>query len=301
MSKPFQPLLASRDPIIYGDLDYSNLWQSPKLDGIRAIIVNGVVLSRNMKPIPSRQVQALFGGRPELEGYDGELIEGLANDDPYSRTYSAVMAADGEGDVSFYGFDHISHPLDEYHERYNRIDANQRGIVKVRQLPVLGEENVHEINGMFLEDGFEGSMLRAFRGPTSFYKYGRSTLKAQTLLKLKELEDFEARVVGFEEEMHNGNEATQDAFGRTKRSTHAENKTGKGTLGKLIMEPLDGGPTFKVGIFKGATRDLKQSWWYGRNDLIGLYAKLQKMRYGEKDRPRHPRWIGWRDPIDMSS
>jgi DNA ligase 1 len=48
---------------------------SPKLDGIRCLIINGVVCGRSLKPIPNRFVQQLFG-RPELNGLDGELIVG---------------------------------------------------------------------------------------------------------------------------------------------------------------------------------------------------------------------------------
>lgn len=46
------------------------LLASHKLDGIRALVLGGVVVSRNLKPIPNRHVQALFGRR-EYEGLDG--------------------------------------------------------------------------------------------------------------------------------------------------------------------------------------------------------------------------------------
>ena len=70
----FKPLLAS--PVEWKHLDYSNLWVSPKLDGIRAIIRDGVVMSRSLKPIPNKHVQRILGNSPGIEGYDGELIVG---------------------------------------------------------------------------------------------------------------------------------------------------------------------------------------------------------------------------------
>lgn len=86
--------------------DQSTRWvASPKLDGIRAIVLGGVVMSRNLIPIPNRYVQQRFAG---LEWFDGELIFG----DPtsptvYRDTYSAVMSEEGKPDVRFFVFDHV--------------------------------------------------------------------------------------------------------------------------------------------------------------------------------------------------
>ena len=55
------------------------LLASPKLDEVRALIINGVVMSRSFKPIPNAHVQELFG-RPEYNGLDGELIVGSPTD-----------------------------------------------------------------------------------------------------------------------------------------------------------------------------------------------------------------------------
>jgi hypothetical protein len=61
--------------------------------------------------------------------------------------------------------------------------------------------------------------------------------------------------------------------------------------------------TFTVGIFKGLKDpDLKKLWDEREMpgcELVGRWAKLQKLAIGEKDLPRHPRWIGWRHAIDM--
>lgn len=46
---------------------------SPKIDGIRARVVGGVVLSRSGAPLPSRAVQGAFG---HLEGLEGEIVQG---------------------------------------------------------------------------------------------------------------------------------------------------------------------------------------------------------------------------------
>ena len=48
------------------------------------------------------------------------------------------------------------------------------------------------------------------RDPSSLYKQGRHTLKSQALMKLKKFYDDEAKVIGFEEKMHNNNEQEKD-------------------------------------------------------------------------------------------
>ena len=67
--------------------------------------------------------------------------------------------------------------------------------------------------------------------PDGPYKCGRSTVREGYLLKLKRFADGEAVILGCCEQMHNANAAQQDAFGRTKRSSHKDNKIGKATLG----------------------------------------------------------------------
>lgn len=298
MSKPFKPLLA--EPVVFDHLDYGNTWLSPKLDGIRAIVINGVVVSRNLKVIRNHRVQALFGNRPELEGIDGELIVGDPKaKDCYQVTNSGVMSADGEPDVYFYVFDHITEPTLPYHLRHRKLLAlaSDAHVRIVQQHGLTDHQSLLDLEQFYLNQGYEGVMLREFDGPRSFYKYGRSTAKECTLLKLKRFTDAEAPVIGYEEEMQNNNEATTNALGHTERSSHAENKVGKGRLGALICEHPDTSVEFKVGTgFDQATRI---SLWADRESLIGRTVKYKSFQIGVKDAPRFPVYLGFRDPIDM--
>lgn len=295
MTKPFAPLLAK--PVEFKHLDYSNLWLSAKLDGIRCIIINGVAMSRKLIPIPNKHVQQIIGNRPELEGYDGELICGPANaPDVYTRTYSATMAVEGVSDVGFHVFDHITNPLDEYHQRYNQVRGH-RWVTKMEQHPVQSEQDVLELERYYLEMGYEGVMLRAFRGPNSFYKYGRSTPKECTLLKLKRFTDAEATIIGFQEQMRNDNEAVKDELGHTKRSSHAENKVGKGTLGALVCCDIESRAEFNIGT--GFDDETKQDLWDRQAELMGHIVKYKSFKLGVKDAPRFPVYLGLRSPIDM--
>lgn len=97
------------------------LLASHKLDGIRALVRDGVVVSRNLKPIPNRHVQALFGRR-EYEGLDGELLVGDPTDPrAFLGTTSAVMSREGEPDVYFHVFDDCTTPAAPFRERYAHL------------------------------------------------------------------------------------------------------------------------------------------------------------------------------------
>jgi DNA ligase-1 len=96
-------------PMLAGKTDGKNLTfpvlASPKLDGVRAIIINGRVMSRSLKEIPNTHVQKLFG-KKQYEGLDGELIVGAPTaPNVYRRTMSGVMSADEEPGVGFFVFD----------------------------------------------------------------------------------------------------------------------------------------------------------------------------------------------------
>lgn len=300
MSKPFKPLLA--DPVDFDKLDYSNVWLSPKLDGIRCIIINGVPRSRKLLTFPNKRLNLDFGNRPEIEGYDGEFVQGEPFDDPYSRTYSATTKVDKEDQLTFYAFDHILHPTEEYFRRLDRIRTDLMNVVKVQQHPVTCLQDILDLEAKYLEMGYEGVMLRTFQGPDSYYKYGRSTANERILLKLKRYTDFEARIVGIEEGQHNGNEATKDALGHTKRSSAAGGKVGKRTLGKMNCVTLDDEPIdFNCGIFKGFDAKWREKVWKNPEMVVGQIGKFQKFGPGEKDRPRHPKFLGLRAAFDMSA
>ena len=288
----FKPLLAKE--VDWDLLTYDHLWLSPKLDGIRTIVRDGVLMSRNLKPIPNKHVQKLFG---HLEHYDGELIVG----DPTSKTvyhdtYSGVMSEDGEPDVTFFAFDHIEEPDADYETRYEKLEE-AHNVVVVCQHMVITRDDIHRLEERYLEEGFEGVMLRKARGPNSKYKFGRATPKSCTLLKVKRFTDAEAIIVGFEELMKNGNEATTDALGHTVRSSHQENLIPMGTLGALVCRTPEG-VEFKIGT--GFDQKTRQHLWNNRFDLDSHLVKYKSFKIGEKDAPRFPVYLGLRSQIDVS-
>ena len=294
----FKPLLSANVFDIGLDaVDYGNTWLSPKLDGFRAIVRNGVVMSRSLKPLANEYTQHLFG-RPEYEHLDGEIIVGQPTDEQVLHTTSsAIRSKKGEPDVTFHVFDHVEAPNDDYCRRYVRLSeyAHLPRISVVRQHGLMGKESLLELEAYYLEKGYEGVMLRAFQGPQSWYKFGRSTALQGTLMKMKRFTDTEAKIVGYYEEMKNLNEATTDALGRTVRSSHAENKEKKGRLGGLILN--EGGVEFRVGT--GFSAKMREDLWAMRESLPGQYVKYKFFDYGIKDKPKLNVFISLRDAIDM--
>jgi DNA ligase-1 len=266
---------------------------SPKLDGVRAYVKDGVVLSRSNKPLPNRHVQQLFKG---FEGFDGELIVGPPNaPDVYRTTVSGVMSHDGEPNVNFHVFD-LATSADSYHTRYKALlEMHTSGMdfELLKQYRINSEAELIEYEQYVLSQGYEGVILR---DPYAAYKQGRGSMTDQCLMKLKRFSDAEATVIGFEERMHNANEATVDERGYTKRSSHQGNKVPMGTLGALLVRNADG-VEFAVGTgFDDAQR---QEVWDNRDKYLGRVVKYKYFEIGVKDKPRHPVFLGWRDLIDM--
>ena len=286
--KPFKPMLAS--PFDEALLKFPVL-ASPKLDGVRAIVRDGVVLSRALKPIPNKWVQQRFS---HLEHFDGELIVGASNHpDVLRTTTSGVMRVDGDPEVSFHVFDHVENHARLYTVRYDLLEEDTE--INVFVVPQHALMNTFELNAFeheVLAEGYEGVMLRH---PDAPYKFGRSTAREGYLLKVKRFHDDEFEIVGFEEEMFNANEATTSELGRTKRSSHKANKIPKGRLGALVLKYGD--TTFNCGTgFNDAERE---NIWAERERYLGQFAKIKYFAHGIKDVPKLPSFLGIRDVRDM--
>jgi len=286
--KPFQVMLA-KDAVL--DKLRFPLCISAKLDGVRAYVRDGIVYSRKNLPIPNRHVQNLFG---HLEHFDGELIVGSPTaHDVMRQTMSGVMSRDKIPDVTLYAFDYIETLSVKYICRANKLLSfwPQRKVIFHTQYLVRNLPEVLEYEQLFLDMGYEGLILRDLDAP---YKMGRSTVNEGYLLKLKRFIDAEFEVIGFEERQHNGNEATINELGQTKRSSHQSGKIGRGDLGALVLQ--GDGFTFNCGT--GFTDTERAHIWQRQDQYLGKLAKVKYFAIGMKDAPRHPVFLGWRDSRD---
>lgn len=269
---------------------------SPKYDGIRCLIIDGVACGRSLKPIPNKYIQQLFG-RTEFNGLDGELVVGNPTArDVFQTTSSGVMSIEGEPDVRFHVFDDFI----ETGGFSRRLKTARRRIRKQEFMQEVHHHDVRMIRDMFklesdyISMGYEGVMLRDPDGP---YKHGRSTVKEGWLLKVKRFEDGEAKITGFKELMHNANEAKRNELGQLERSSHKAGKVGLNMLGALIVTDLKTGVEFDIGT--GFTDAQRKTIWDERSSLTGKVVKYKSQPSGVKDKPRFPVFLGFRHNIDM--
>lgn len=268
---------------------------TPKLDGIRVLKVDGKAVTRKFKPIPNTHIRELLE-KHLPDGIDGELMtSGTFND-----IQSKVMSFDGQPEFTFYAFDYVSTELTEpYRVRVQKLfDIIQKQNTPFRVVVLYPElvENENELlkyEAKCLQKGFEGVMIR---NPLGKYKCGRSTPKEQILMKLKRFLDAEARVVGFEEKMHNDNKQERDQFGLSKRSSKKDGLQPADTLGSLIVEDVKTG--VKFGIGSGFDDTLKKEIWTQQNKYINKLVKYKYQSVGAKDAPRFPVFLGFRSELD---
>jgi DNA ligase-1 len=127
------------------------------------------------------------------------------------------------------------------------------------------------------------------------YKFGRSTMNEQGMVKLKRFEDDEALVVGLVELMHNDNPLGVNELGYAHRTSHQANKVPTGRLGALQVQWQ--GKVFNIGT--GFDDALRHEIWNSPDKFLGRAVKFKYLSVGMKHLPRHPVFLGWRNKEDL--
>jgi len=292
-----------------GEMEYP-IACSAKLDGIRAIIHNDGVLSATKKRLGNDYVQQKLND-VKLLGLDGELVVGLPyrdltnpDDDVFNRTSGAIRRKTGEPDFKFYVFDQFQDKDLSYNDRWITYQDTLRSLIDnpfVVLLPQIICTTVEEAlayEDTLLTQGYEGMMARTL---TATYKEGRVTINEGYIYKRKPLEQDEAKIIGLFEQMENQNEKTVDALGRSVRSSHKDNKKGKGTLGGYILQSERWEKPFRCGTIIGGTVDYRQKIWDNPKLALEQYVTYLYQGYGSIDAPRQPRCKAeFRMPEDMT-
>jgi DNA ligase-1 len=301
-------------PLLAVNFDESLLkypvYATPKIDGIRCLKIKDTLVSRSMKPLKNKFLVERFTSLIP-NGSDGELVlENSTFQETTSFVNSHNPSNKEEKVVVFYWFDYVKESLEKgYLDRmvdletdYNLIKGvllEQECVLKV--IPLLpkminNKEELLLFESDCLDKGFEGVMLREGGG---LYKCGRSTLKQQVLLKVKRFQDTEAKIVGFEELLHNENEKQTNELNLSFRSSKKEGKRSGNTLGSFIVEMdfNDKQIQFKIGT--GFSQEERLNFWNTRDTLLNKLVKFKYFEIGVKNSPRHPVFLGIRDPDDM--
>jgi len=288
--KPMLAVKASIDHIAPGDLI------SPKLDGIRGINVEGKILTRSLKPIPNKHIQAEWS-RSDFAGIDGEFILGDPTaPDAYRATNSALMRHEGTPEATLYAFDDFTRPDLPYSERYSiladRVQRLQSQGAQIVLLDQLSADDPAAIEESVLAEGYEGIIAR---DPSQPYKFGRSTLRERKLLKIKRFREAEAVVTGFQELLTNGNDPLINELGYQARSSAQNGMVPADTLGALLVRDLASGVDFAIGT--GFTQDDRARIWHNRERLVGATVTYAHFPVGVKDKPRFPSYKGFRGDL----
>jgi len=277
-------------------------YASDKEDGIRCLLMESVITagrriaySRSLKPIANAHIRATLEQSTLPLGIDGELIVG----DNFQQTASGVMSVGGEPDFKYRVFDWFGDgnwmPYVERYAKLTEICAQFKHYSWLELLPhklitTLDELAAYETDA--IARGKEGVMLRA---PQGRYKWGRSTLTQQWLLKLKRFVDSDAQVIGFAELMHNTNDMGRDSRGYAERSDCIDGLVAGGMLGSLHCRDLRSGKTFNIGT--GFTHAQRIDIWRNQSHYLHKKLSYKSQDFGVKDAPRCPVFLRWRPDL----
>lgn len=291
ITKPILAASAKIDQIIFPIL------ATPKLDGIRALVIKGHCVSRNFKPIPNNKIRTQIE-KTFPDNVDGEII--IPNKS-FNDIASIVMTEDEElHNFKYYVFDYVKDDLQKpYKDRLKDLSELDRKIDHKHFIPVFARtinsrEELLEFENQCIINGDEGIVLRSEYSP---YKCGRSTLKERYLLKIKRSIDSEAIILALEEKMHNANEKKLDAFGYSKRSSHKDNMIPADTLGTIVARDIHDNQEVRIG--SGFNDTLRHEIWKNPSKYIGKLVKYKYQSAGMKNLPRFPVFLGFRSENDL--
>lgn len=287
-----KPLMMSCNtiPDIDKDIKYPVL-VSYKLDGVRGCVQDGQLASRSGKAHTLNRYVTNRLSNNIFEGLDGELCLNGKDWNNFNANQSAFTSQGGEPNFVWYIFDDISKP-------YMSAEARKRlAKARVDKLYDLGypvffceQYLIHsptELRNLYEQArsrGYEGLIVMDLKG---LYKHGRSTLKQGTSLKLKPSNDSEAKVIGFEELMHN-----LDA-GNSKK---LENLIPGNKLGALVVDW--NGVQFNIGT--GFTDSQRVYIWNNRDIIKGQLVTFKYMEtFPDTGCPRAPVFKGFRSKVDL--
>jgi len=305
----FKPMLA--DDWIPEKVKFPIVAQ-PKVDGVRALNVDGKLVGRSLKPHGNVYVGDRYSIKA-LSGLDGEMYAGTdsAAPDLCRSTTSALNTHTGWPHVSWMIFDyHIEEALNKPYldrlkmagdalfamrQKTDSIEYLFENIWIVPCTTITDMDQLIEYETQQLELGYEGVV---FRDPKGTYKQGRSTPTEGGLARIKRFRDAEARITQVLEGETNLNEAQVNELGHTFRSTHKHNMVPNGMVGKLIGIDLISGK--EVTISPGKMTHAERKLYFEQPELIiGKISKYKHFPHGAKDKPRFPIHLSIRPEWDL--
>lgn len=309
-----KPMLAS-DAVIE-KLRYPLIAQ-PKIDGVRALNIDGTLTGRSLKKHANKHVTNLFSC-PALVGFDGEMAaQSDTHPDLCRLTSSALSSIEGQPFIVWWLFDYLAEPELPYHKRLEKlvkrlweISTEYPSIIQhLRAVPSFfckNPEQLLQLEAQWLDAGYEGLIVR---DPDGLHKQGRSTVREGGLLRIKRFVDAEAVVIGIAEGQTNTNSAQSNELGLQFRSTHQDGMVPNGQVGSLLCRVLkrvtdrdkvlmDEGQ--EITVAPGRMSEAQRKHYFAhQNELLGKVIKFQFFPKGIKDKPRFPTFQTFRSDADL--
>ena len=179
----------------------------PKIDGLRALLIDGKFLSREMKP----HANPILHGWATLlqeavgrgEALDGEfIIDKKGENRQFTDTFSLVKTHGADiSSLQYVVFDRMAGGGGGYKERFLDWIKQFRRLPQTRAVwseYVHHPEDAHDAMDRFIKEGHEGLMLRDPRFP---YELKRATISRPALVKVKDRREGIATVVGWAREV----------------------------------------------------------------------------------------------------
>jgi hypothetical protein len=289
-------LLAAALPVDYDltQLPYP-IFCSPKIDGVRGGIQNGVVVGRKGLAPRNPAVQELVT-HEDMEGLDFEITVGPPwAADVFARTNGCCNSAKPEAVEEFrkHGRFHIIDGADA-HSTFAKRRAKLRRAVKsygprvhvIEQELIKTAIELRAYESVALELGYEGVMLK--RGDSGDYpqkpgKDNRSTLKEFYLVKWKRFEYADAVIVAAHTLEHNAN-TTKTAAGKRSNAKAGMVKDARGWVGSVTLQDVKSKQVFEMTV----QRHELQGWAGWQNEKLwkGKRVRYKYQAYGMKDKAR---------------
>lgn len=307
-------------PMLAEDWDESKvrfpLLAQPKIDGVRALNLEGTLTGRSLKRHKNRFTTESYSLQ-EYVGFDGEMAAAHECDPDLCRlTTSALNTIEGEAHTLWHLFDYVTHEtialtytarLQYLHRHVEQLRSNGHGRLRiVPTYQIANLEQLIQMDDMWLDSGYEGTIIR---DPNGMYKQGRSTVKEGGLLRIKRFIEAEALVLSVVEGETNLNEAKTNELGYIERSTHQCNMVPNGMIGSLrcmvLKDVFDRGKLlFESGqeIVVGAGRmphEDRIRYFLHQSLIVGQVVKFKTFPKGVKDKPRFPTFQTIRAASDM--
>lgn len=294
-------------------------WVQPKIDGVRAININGRLTGRSLDEFEGFGISDYFSDHL-FDSLDGEMILGN-KPNCTNRLCSATTGAMGRfkgvtemADVHWYVFDYLALPWEYYSERYARLQKRLSTLDHPRVHLVPSEMcrslvDLKTVIARHADEGYEGTIIR---NPMAPHKEGRATKKGQELWRVKPWGDAEILVTGITEGNKNGNEAKTNSLGRTERSSSMAGLIPNGQVGSIqgtliadFFDQFTGKLLFTKGLpitVSSGAMTVAEATYYFQNphEIVGHIVKFQHMTHGVKDAPRFPGYLSHRLPQDIS-